>query len=239
MATSVERLPDRVWSAAQVRELERLAIEGGVPDYELMCRAGAAALRVLHTRWPAARSIAVVCGAGNNAGDGLVVARLARAAGLSVQTLLLVPPERLKGAAAQAVAACRAAGVPLAAYDARALPSADVVVDGASVGAVASYSFNGITANHQLQASFGTNAVPSAFALVLPADNDTIAEGALGAAGFSWRASGDADAGESARVAAQAAVRPRGPAAAAERRVALPVAVRAVVAWAARGRFRQ
>ena len=129
MATSVERLPERVWSAAQVRELERLAIERGVTDYELMCRAGEAALHVLQQRWPAARSIAVVCGAGNNGGDGLVVARLAQAAGLSAQALLLVPPERLKGAAAQAVAACRAGSVPLAAYDARALRGADVIVD--------------------------------------------------------------------------------------------------------------
>jgi hydroxyethylthiazole kinase-like uncharacterized protein yjeF len=129
MANLVERLPERVWSAAQVRELERRAIGSGVSDYELMCRAGTAALHVLHRRWPAARTIAVVCGAGNNGGDGLVVARLAKAAGLRVQTLLLVPPERLKGAAAQAVAACRAADVPIAAFDARALASADVIVD--------------------------------------------------------------------------------------------------------------
>jgi ADP-dependent NAD(P)H-hydrate dehydratase / NAD(P)H-hydrate epimerase len=130
MATSAERLPERVWSAAQVRELERLAIEhGGVTDYDLMCRAGAAALRVLLHRWPAARSIAVVCGAGNNGGDGLVVARLAHAAGRSVSVLLAVPPDRLKGPAAQAAAACRAAAVPLTAFDGRALEKADVIVD--------------------------------------------------------------------------------------------------------------
>ena len=129
MTTSAERLPEPVWSAAQVRELERRAIERGVSDYDLMCRAGEAALRVLLRRWPAARSLAIVCGAGNNAGDGLVVARLAQAAGRSVSALLMVPAERFKGAAAQAAAACRAAGVPLAAFDARALPKADVVVD--------------------------------------------------------------------------------------------------------------
>jgi len=129
MSTSAERLPERVWSAAQVRELERLAIARGVSDYELMCRAGAAALRVLLRRWPAARSLAIVCGAGNNAGDGLVVARLAQAAGRAVSVLLVVPAERFKGAAAQAAAACRAAGVPLGAFDARALAQADVIVD--------------------------------------------------------------------------------------------------------------
>jgi NAD(P)H-hydrate epimerase len=130
MRTSTERLPELVWSAAQVRELERLAMERDrVSEYDLMCRAGAAALRVLLQRWPAARSVAIVCGAGNNAGDGLVVARLAHAAGLSVSVLLVVPAARFKGAAAQAAAACRSAGVPLATFDARALPKADVVVD--------------------------------------------------------------------------------------------------------------
>jgi ADP-dependent NAD(P)H-hydrate dehydratase / NAD(P)H-hydrate epimerase len=127
--TASERLPESVWSAAQVRELERRAIERGVSDYDLMCRAGEAALRVLLRRWPAARSLAIVCGAGNNAGDGLVVARLAQAAGRSVSALLMVPTERFKGAAAQAAAACRAVGVPLAAFDARALTKADVAVD--------------------------------------------------------------------------------------------------------------
>src|SRR5688572_13373061 len=129
MTTLPERLPECVWSAAQVRELERLAIEAGATEYELMCRAGAAALRVLLGRWPAARSIAIVCGAGNNAGDGLVVARLAHAAGREVKVLLVVPAAQFKGAAAQAAEACRAAGLPLAAFDAAALENVDVIVD--------------------------------------------------------------------------------------------------------------
>jgi len=129
MSTSADRLPEHVWSAAQVRELERRAIERGVSDYELMCRAGEAALQVLARRWPAARSLAIVCGAGNNAGDGLVVARLAHAAGLSVSVLLVVPAERFKGAAAQAAAACRNAGVPLGPFAVRSLANADVIVD--------------------------------------------------------------------------------------------------------------
>jgi NAD(P)H-hydrate epimerase len=130
MATLAERLPQRVLGAEQVRELERLAIDTlGVTDYELMCRAGAAALRALVQRWPAARSIAVVCGAGNNAGDGLVVARLARAAGLAVSVLLVVAAERFRGAAAQAADASRAAGLALGPFDAEVLRKADVIVD--------------------------------------------------------------------------------------------------------------
>jgi len=129
MSTFAERLPENVWSAAQVRELERRAIERGVSDYELMCRAGEAALQMLLRRWPAARSLAIVCGAGNNAGDGLVVARLAHAAGLSVSVLLVVPAQRFTGAAAQAAAACGSAGVPLGTFDVRSLANADVIVD--------------------------------------------------------------------------------------------------------------
>ena len=47
----------------------------GVPTYELMCRAGAAAWRLLHQRWPQAQVVGVACGPGNNGGDGYVVAR--------------------------------------------------------------------------------------------------------------------------------------------------------------------
>jgi NAD(P)H-hydrate epimerase len=104
MSTSADRLPEHVWSSAQVREIERRAIECGVSDYELMCRAGEAALQVLLRRWPAARPLAIVCGAGHNAGDGHVVARLAHAAGLSVSVQPAVPAEGVKSAAAPAAA---------------------------------------------------------------------------------------------------------------------------------------
>ena len=51
MRALAEQLPQRVYSAAQVRELDRLAIDSGrVTGYELMCRAGAASLRVLEQR---------------------------------------------------------------------------------------------------------------------------------------------------------------------------------------------
>ena len=99
-----------LFKAAQVRALDRAAIDGhGVPGYELMCRAGAAAFAELRARWPQARQIAVVCGGGNNAGDGYVVARLALADGLEAKLLHLVEPDRLKGDAAIAAADWHAA----------------------------------------------------------------------------------------------------------------------------------
>ena len=91
-------LPFALYRAAQVRELDRIAIqERGIPGYTLMNRAGDAAFQRLRLRWPNARRIAVICGGGNNGGDGYVVARLARQAGLEVQVLTLADPQTLRG----------------------------------------------------------------------------------------------------------------------------------------------
>jgi NAD(P)H-hydrate epimerase len=130
MAALWEQLPQPVYTTAQVRELDAAAIATcGVTAYELMCRAGAAALRVLSRRWPSARVLAVVCGVGNNAGDGLVLARLARAAGFGVRALLVAGADGLRGAAAQAATDARGAGVVLEPFAAARLRGADVVVD--------------------------------------------------------------------------------------------------------------
>ncbi len=119
-----------LFKAAQVRALDRAAIDGhGVPGYELMCRAGAEAFAELHARWPQARQIAVVCGGGNNAGDGYVVACLALADGLEAKLLHLVEPDRLKGDAAIAAADWHAAGGQSEPFDAARLADADVIVD--------------------------------------------------------------------------------------------------------------
>ena len=84
-------LPIALYSTAQVRALDAHAIkELGIPGYVLMKRAGEAALRYLRTRWPMAHRIVIVCGKGNNAGDGYVLGRFAHAAGLTVTLLSAV-----------------------------------------------------------------------------------------------------------------------------------------------------
>jgi len=94
---------NRLYTAAQVRELDRLAIEEhGIPGYELMNRAGHAAFDRLRARWPEARALTIVCGGGNNGGDGYVIARLAKDAGLAVQLIALKAPDELAGDAARA-----------------------------------------------------------------------------------------------------------------------------------------
>ncbi len=92
-----------LYRPATVAELDRRTIEEfGVPGYTLMCRAGARVFQVIRALWPQARAITVLCGGGNNGGDGYVVARLAHEAGLAVQVIALVEPSRLKGDARRA-----------------------------------------------------------------------------------------------------------------------------------------
>ncbi len=123
-------LPVSPYSTAQVRELDAYAIETlGIAGYTLMQRAGEAALRCLRTRWPVAQRVVIVCGPGNNGGDGYVLARLARAAGLAVAVLAASPPDRLKGDAREASQAWLACGGQAHPYEPRLLEQDGIIVD--------------------------------------------------------------------------------------------------------------
>ena len=92
-----------------------------------MQRAGQRAFEVLLQRWPDTPGVAVICGKGNNAGDGYVVARLALQFGLRVQVLAVADPTQLAGDAALAYQAFVESGPN------RCVGSADstsVIVDG-------------------------------------------------------------------------------------------------------------
>ena len=100
-----------VYTSAQVRELDRIAIEDfGTPGYELMTRAAQATFDLIQQYWSQAGHLCVLCGAGNNAGDGYVIARLALEAGWQVTLYSLVVTERLQDDAAQACQDFIAAG---------------------------------------------------------------------------------------------------------------------------------
>lgn len=123
-------LPHALYRAAQVRELDRIAIqEFGIPGLTLMERAGRAAFEALRARWPMARHIVVLCGTGNNGGDGFVVARLAREAGLAVEVLQVGDPARIDGDARAAAQALRAAGVEPRGFQPGPVRGAEVIVD--------------------------------------------------------------------------------------------------------------
>jgi NAD(P)H-hydrate epimerase len=120
-----------IYSAAQVRALDAYEIEKRqVPSYTLMTRAAEGALRILRARWPQARRLVVVCGAGNNGGDGYVLARLASEAGLEARVLAAAPPGKLTGDAQRAHADWLAAGGSAVAFAAEHLAKGEVIVDG-------------------------------------------------------------------------------------------------------------
>lgn len=123
-------LPTALYRAEQVRALDRIAIEElGIPGATLMERAGIAAFDALRRTWPAARRVSVVCGTGNNGGDGFVLARHALAAGLSARVGLLGEASRLVGDALTAYQHMRDAGLAAEPYSAAILDGADVIVD--------------------------------------------------------------------------------------------------------------
>lgn len=118
-----------LYSASQLRELDRRAIESGIAGAELMARAGEAAFKVLRARFPRARRVGILCGPGNNGGDGYVIARLARQAGLSVSLFTVGDTARASAEAAAARNAAIAAGVVPAQFSDNALAHTDVIVD--------------------------------------------------------------------------------------------------------------
>jgi NAD(P)H-hydrate epimerase len=122
-------LPTEVHRAATVRQLEQAAIASGITGYTLMRRAGAAALTHLRQRWPMARSMVVVAGPGNNGGDGLVLAQLARDAGIFTHVMLVGDAAALRGEAQQALRDLRTAGMDVKPFDASLLDSHDLIVD--------------------------------------------------------------------------------------------------------------
>src|SRR6266571_4063943 len=93
-----------------MRTLDRWTIEHGTPGHVLMERAGAGAARVLRERLRRPRGpVVVVCGRGNNGGDGFVVARHLRRARVPVEVWLAARPEEVRGDAARMLAAWRRA----------------------------------------------------------------------------------------------------------------------------------
>ena len=126
----MQKLPVTLYRTAQVRELDRIAIqEQGIPGFELMSRAGDAVFQCIGNQWPDAQSIAVFCGSGNNAGDGYIIAGLALAAGLKVSVYSLSDPVNLNGDALTAYRNYSAAKGSIRPFQADEPVDADVIVD--------------------------------------------------------------------------------------------------------------
>ncbi len=188
----------------QQRGLDEWAIEQrGIPGSELMERAGAGLVAAVGERAPDG-PIAVVCGKGNNGGDGYVAARLLRERGRDVRVLALAPVEELRGDAA--ASAGRLPGAAPEPFSAAALQGASAIVD-----AILGTGFSGEPREPAKGAIEAVNAETGAFVLAcdIPSGVDgssgEVAGAAIGA-GLTvtfhamkpglWIAPGKAHAGE-------------------------------------------
>jgi ADP-dependent NAD(P)H-hydrate dehydratase / NAD(P)H-hydrate epimerase len=104
----------KILTAAEMREVDRRTIEAGIPAIVLMENAGHRVVEFLASRFSplGEQRIVVLCGKGNNGGDGLVIARQlhTRFRPASLHVVLLAEPAELKGDAAANLAMLRAAG---------------------------------------------------------------------------------------------------------------------------------
>ncbi len=91
---------DKLYNVSSVVQLEQIAInQFAIPAYTLMKRAGNAVFNIIKNKYPQCKNILILCGAGNNAGDGYVVASLAQQAGFNVRVISLINPLELKNEA--------------------------------------------------------------------------------------------------------------------------------------------
>ena len=119
---------ENVYSSEGSRLIDREAINSlQLAEGELMERAGAAAYGVICRRWPGISTLNVVCGPGNNGGDGYIVARLAHQAGIKVRVSQVVSPKT--GDAQRALDQLNLQGITVESLDIETVREADIVVD--------------------------------------------------------------------------------------------------------------
>ncbi|MBB4286746.1 NAD(P)H-hydrate dehydratase [Roseospira goensis] len=153
-------------TVAEMGRADALAVATGVPSLALMEAAGFAVAREIRRRW-SPRRVAVLCGPGNNGGDGFVVARHLRNAGWPVSVHLLGDRSALKGDAA--VNAARWTG-PIGPLDLGALDGAALVVD-ALFGAGLTRAVEGV-AGSVLSALVAHHGSPPVVAVDVPSGLD-------------------------------------------------------------------
>ena len=126
----------KIVTAAEMREIDRFTSERfGVPSLTLMENAGAAVADFVISQYPRASRIGVICGKGNNGGDGFVAARKLHEAGKEVRVLLLAERSELRGDAAEMFTrlpiapSTASSNEQLKAEAARAVFDADLLVD--------------------------------------------------------------------------------------------------------------
>jgi len=122
--------PHNLYRSKQVSEMDKFAIEQlEIPGNVLMERAGEAAFVKFRQKWPAAKTLLVFCGIGNNGGDGYVVARLAMETGINTTVIQLGDSNKLKGDAFAAAQRLFSVGIEPQQYSNQNITNFDVIID--------------------------------------------------------------------------------------------------------------
>ena len=96
MSDYLANLPRDLYTAEQVRLMDKIAIQQfAIPGFKLMQTAAAVCFNCLLDKWPQTRHVQVFAGAGNNAGDGYLLAAIAKEQGLSTEVIYLSDPSKL------------------------------------------------------------------------------------------------------------------------------------------------
>ncbi|OAP42471.1 bifunctional ADP-dependent (S)-NAD(P)H-hydrate dehydratase/NAD(P)H-hydrate epimerase [Sinorhizobium glycinis] len=119
-------LEDMLVTPAEMAAIDKDAADSGIDSFSLMRSAGMAVSAAALRLFPAASRFVVLCGPGNNGGDGYVAAEALAGSGAQVAVYALGDPNKLRGDAAKARSACRLGVIDLEAYQPQ---SGDIVVD--------------------------------------------------------------------------------------------------------------
>jgi NAD(P)H-hydrate epimerase len=180
-----------VFTAEEMRALDARAVrELGIPGPRLMDRAGTGAAALI-ARWLApirGKTVVVVCGKGNNGGDGFVVARRLKARGAAVRVVLVGRRAEVRGDAADALGRWRGRVEEIADPRglARGLGAADIIVDALLGTGVSGAARGPVAAAIEAVNRAGANGVP-VVALDLPSGLDSDRGALLGPTVKAWR----------------------------------------------------
>ncbi len=119
-----------LYKASEIKRIEQQAAKsGGYAMYELMEKAGLAAWLYVQQYWLEAKKITIICGKGNNAGDGFVLARIAANEGKQVQVLTVMADADFQGDALIAFKAMNDNGIHPQVFNPSLLADQDLIVD--------------------------------------------------------------------------------------------------------------
>lgn len=125
----MQHLPNQLYTAEQTRELDRItSTQHGISGATLMTRAGGAAVEAIRSFWPQAKHILIICGSGNNGGDGYEVARQALEKNYLVTVIEIGNVDKMSPETLAARQAFLATGAELQPFNST-LPETDVIVD--------------------------------------------------------------------------------------------------------------